>query len=321
MKVAHLYCYGRIDDEINSFSSEKVLTFLSSLDKSVTDIEVHINSNGGNLFTSYCIHDQLINSGKNIHTIAEGVCASAATVVFLSGSKRSITENGRLMIHSPYIPSEVSLGDMRADDFLNAGIELKADENEMAAFYVKKTGMDLTDVKSLMSKDSFIPASEAIELKLATDLAKPVKAYAYYKNTNKIDLMNFKDKMKASLNKVLEMFEEPIAPVATSAKTTDGEIYFDGTLDVGTKVFTDAAMTTPCSDGMISMEDGSTVTVMSGAVTEMQAAASIDDVTSLKAENKTLKAKILELSNQKTETETIAEKTVSELTARLEKIV
>ena len=50
-------------------------------------------------------------------------------------------------------------------------------------------------------------------------------------------------------------------------KTSDGkEIYYEGDLAKGTKVFEDEAMATPLADGTYTMEDGSTVTCVGGEV-------------------------------------------------------
>ena len=54
---------------------------------------VHINSPGGDVNEGFAMHDFLVASGKEIETIIEGQCASIATIVFLAGTTRKITEN------------------------------------------------------------------------------------------------------------------------------------------------------------------------------------------------------------------------------------
>jgi hypothetical protein len=44
----------------------------------------------------------LVNTGKPITTIVEGLCCSIATVIFMAGTERKLTENSRFLIHNPW---------------------------------------------------------------------------------------------------------------------------------------------------------------------------------------------------------------------------
>lgn len=99
--------------------------------------------------------------------------------------------------------------------------------------------------------------------------------------------------------------EQELASVATD----NGELMYDGELEEGTEVFVadGEGNQTPAPDGDYVTEDGKTIKVAEGKVTEIVEAepASEDDVpaedeekTALKAENESLKAEVAELKKQ-----------------------
>ena len=334
MKVAHFYCYGPIN-RTSGISALKVANFIASLPSDCEEIQVHINSRGGHLHEGYSIHDLLQASGKKIVTIAEGLVASVATVIFGAGSERLITPNSQLMTHLPLIVmggEDTQEEVFRSDDLIDLGSEMKMEEDRMIKFYASKTGLSIEQVTPLVSKDTYMSADEAIKLGFATKIAEPLKAVAYLNPTNKNDIMS-KDKKFAELiadaYKVLkgEATIVPVAPiVASSAKTSDGaSMYFEGTLAEGTKVYSDEAMTMPTMDGSYEMEDGSTVVVTSGSVSSIAAKVTADPaVATLTEENATLKAEVEKLKTEvqakmaeKIQMEAEGGKVIAELTEKV----
>ena len=98
--------------------------------------------------------------------------------------------------------------------------------------------------------------------------------------------------------------EQNLASVATD----NGELLYDGELEVGTEVFVADAEgnQTPAPDGDYALENGNVIVVADGKVAEIveskeETAAEDEEVTALKAENESLKAEIAELKKQITE--------------------
>ena len=85
--MASQYGEVNIKDINNQLTNNKEgrMSFLSTL-----------NSMGGDVFEGYAIHDILKASGKKITTQAEGLVASIATVIYLAGDIRLITENSEV---------------------------------------------------------------------------------------------------------------------------------------------------------------------------------------------------------------------------------
>lgn len=62
-------------------------------------IRLHIHSEGGDLCAGLGCMDYIRSLKAHVVTIVEGVCASAATFVFLGGSERIVTPNSYVLIH------------------------------------------------------------------------------------------------------------------------------------------------------------------------------------------------------------------------------
>jgi len=62
-------------------------------------IEVHICSDGGDVFASMASVDRIMNNEVPIHTFCEGVVASGATLLSTAGHQRFITKNSCMLIH------------------------------------------------------------------------------------------------------------------------------------------------------------------------------------------------------------------------------
>ena len=62
-------------------------------------IELHIHSDGGDLYAGISAYDILQKNTIPIHTIIEGEACSAATLLALAGEKRYITEHSMILVH------------------------------------------------------------------------------------------------------------------------------------------------------------------------------------------------------------------------------
>ena len=63
-------------------------------------IKIYINSAGGDLFTAIQFLRVLSESSGNIVVSVEGMCASAATLIFLCGDQYEISEHSMFMFHN-----------------------------------------------------------------------------------------------------------------------------------------------------------------------------------------------------------------------------
>jgi ATP-dependent Clp endopeptidase proteolytic subunit ClpP len=165
-----------IFDSISSFgiSSKKILSILSDFkEKNITEIEVRINSAGGSLFEGFSIFNQLRDFG-NVHTVVDGVAASAASIIALAGSKVSVYKNSYLFIHNPW---SLAVGDH--NDMESASDDLKKFTQTIIDLYKSKTGLSEEELKDFCNKNTFLNSDECLNYGFTDDVIDnyPVKKF------------------------------------------------------------------------------------------------------------------------------------------------
>lgn len=271
-----------------SFQSVKDLLELRPSDDN--EIDLAFNCRGGLTTEGWAIYDLLRQqAGANIKATIEGQCSSMASVILLAAPKenRKAYQNACLWIHNPYV--QWLNGEYReaytADDITRTAEKLTIqaealaeEQKKILAVYVERTGTDAETLQALMDKDSSITAEQAMELGFISEIIAPVTAKnttPSFGATNK----NIKDKMskqtetKASrFDKIMLALKELVgladAPemVALQITAADGSV-LEIDREEGEPQVGDAA--TP--DGSFTMEDGSTIIVEGGVITEITA--------------------------------------------------
>ena len=126
---ADFYVYGDIVDEnkpswLTGEPSETAVDMndlkeeIDSLN-GVTDFNIYINSGGGSVFASSAMVSMLKrfrkNTGAQIHSYIDGLCASAATYLAMVADDINIYKNSIMMIHKPMTFSYGNANDLQHD--------------------------------------------------------------------------------------------------------------------------------------------------------------------------------------------------------------
>jgi ATP-dependent Clp protease protease subunit len=131
-------------------------------------ITVRINSPGGDAFEGVAIFNILRSSGKPVNVFVDGIAASAASIIAMAGDTRVMGAGSMLMIHNAWSSCVGYAEDMRkmADtlDKVSASV---------AETYISRAGVTKAKAKELMDSESWLSASESLELGLATAIAEP----------------------------------------------------------------------------------------------------------------------------------------------------
>ncbi|MEO6521366.1 MAG: head maturation protease, ClpP-related [Mucilaginibacter sp.] len=323
--TAHIYIYGDIVSlQAPSLGQSGAVSLTSVKDaynsnSACDNIVVHIHSNGGSVFEGFAIHDFLVNTHKPITTIVEGLCCSIATVIFMAGTERKLTENSRFLIHNPWGNAE---GD--AAYFRQYANELQNEQSRLLNFYKQQTGASSQILQSYMNAEKMMSPQLAVDLKFATGIIDTVKAMALYRNQlhnpypvtpqNKQHMDKTKktafSQLISGLKNLVKDFNNDASDNIQAANKTlignAGDLYFDGELAVDTAVFTDEALTVPAADGDYEFEDGTTISIASGLVTDLTEAtdgSGTNDTPSGRAVLATLRKKLATLKAEKQELE------------------
>lgn len=84
-----------MDSDVSSHDIKQEIDSLS-----VSDIDVYINSYGGEVAEALAIYTALKRNPAAVHTYCDGFACSAASIVFMAGDTRTMGELGLLMIHN-----------------------------------------------------------------------------------------------------------------------------------------------------------------------------------------------------------------------------
>ncbi len=308
MTEGHIFIQGIIspwrDGSVGEFGEVNIKQVTQQIqDQSDADrLIVHIHSPGGDVDEGFGIHDILVASGKEIETRIEGLCASIATVVFLAGTTRKVTENSDGMIHTPF--GDPGPGD--ADAMQKNANELKKVEKKILDFYVKKTDGDREAIKLMMKEGTWLTAKQLKDLGFATEIISTIKAVARYNFKQKNITMNTKElettidnRFTAFLEKV-GLLKKPRAKALTVTAADGTVLDFGDQIQTIEEIAVDMTATIEgggVPEGDYVMPDGSTLVFVAGAVTEIKPAEEeeTDEMKALKAENEALKQELADL--------------------------
>lgn len=269
--------------------------------------EVTIKSLGGFVNVGFDIYDYLKSIPESVTTIAVDECASIATVIFLAGDKR--IANCPLMIHNPWLGG-VS-GD--ADQLQEAADDVRFEEDRLIKFYADHTGMDKMALDALMKNETYIYPDAAFKLGFTTELPTiKINNKAVYKAVAKLKEDMSKD-TKALMTKMDEFIKSAkqlvggrsqvknLSVADESGKTlvitnADGS-EITGSPAMGNLVSIDGAV---AEGTFVIPEMGITITVVSGAITEVSEAMA---QTELETANKKIEELTAENLAMKTEIE------------------
>jgi ATP-dependent Clp endopeptidase proteolytic subunit ClpP len=231
--------------------------------KGATSLVVHIQSPGGSVAAGFNTYHVLKAAGKHIKTIIEGEAQSIATFIALAGDEIEIRNPSIFMIHNPW--NEIQ-GDA---DSLEAGAsELRNLQRDLAEAYVRKTGIPMEQIQAMMKKETVMSAQQAVQMKFADRIVEPIRAVALGK------LQHMQTKETSALRKALAACAMALGlgPQNVDLQLADGNILqIDGDGDLmGKPALLNGA---PAPDGVYPLQDGRSVTVTGGVVTEVKEAA------------------------------------------------
>ena len=128
---------------------------------------LHIYSPGGDVYAGLSLHDFILEFAKTIpvHTVVEGVAASAATMISVAGSKRFISPTSYMLIH-------------QLSTFLGGNFEQIKDEfdncnklmDRIKQIYVQYTTIPKKQLADILKHDLIFDATECKKYGLVDEI-------------------------------------------------------------------------------------------------------------------------------------------------------
>lgn len=139
----------------------------------VSQINMYVNSPGGEVFDGIAIYNMLKHHPAHIDGVVGGLAASMGSVIFMAANTRSIPENAAIMVHKPW---GIQGGD--AEDMRRYAELLDQVEGSLVQAYVEATGKTAEEIHALLEAETWMFGSEAVEAGFAHKILEPLKAFA-----------------------------------------------------------------------------------------------------------------------------------------------
>ena len=120
------------------------------------DVEIIVNSGGGDLFAGSHIFSELKSYEGNVEAKITGVAASSASIIAMGADTVKMSPTASLMIHNV---SMVASGN--SNDFQHASDTLKTLNKTVANAYMDKTGMSQDELLNMMDDETWLSSDEA----------------------------------------------------------------------------------------------------------------------------------------------------------------
>ena len=167
---ANINIYGDITswawEELGEMSAVNLSKKLEELGD-VSQINVYINSYGGEVAEGLAIYNALKRHKAKVKTVCDGFACSIASVIFMAGDERIMNEASLLMIHNAWTMAVGNSEELRkqADD-------LEKITQASVIAYKAHSELSEEEIKALMDAETWILPDEALEYGFATSVLK-----------------------------------------------------------------------------------------------------------------------------------------------------
>lgn len=164
-KKAEITIYDEIGSGywFDAVSAKQFTQELNALPDSITEIDLRVNSPGGDVFEGFTIYNRLKQHKAKVTTYVDGLAASIASVIALAGDEIVMSEGSFIMIHKAWA---MTAGN--SDDLEQMVDRLLDIDEQLLGIYQRKTKLDRVELRSMITAETWLNADEAIEMGFAT---------------------------------------------------------------------------------------------------------------------------------------------------------
>lgn len=175
-KSADVYIFGNIIGRaLEEFGEQSAVTLTDKIKNlDVDEINVHIDSYGGEVKEAWGMFNALRQHKAKINTYADGFVASAAIFPFLAGDNRYANSVSAFFMHKC-----IGGASGYADDLRKAADDIDFMTETGANAFVDVCGMDKDKVLDLMGAETWLNAEQALEFGIATEIVKENDSSVY----------------------------------------------------------------------------------------------------------------------------------------------
>lgn len=216
--VAQIDIYDEID-WLWGVTSRDFRNELKALPDSVTTIDLHINSPGGDVYEAIAIMNCLRQHDAQVITTVDGYAASSAGFIAVGASdKLIVAENAEIMAHLPWA---IMIGD--ANDMRKMADDLERIGKNIASIFVARAGGSVDEWMEVLTAETWWSAEESVEAGIADEVLKAPKRDGKDSAKNRFDLsvFNHAGRSQAPAPRIPQARNETPQPV--EAEVTNGK--------------------------------------------------------------------------------------------------
>lgn len=166
---ADLYIYGDItsyewdESDVSAWGFKKELEELGE----ISELNVHINSYGGETFQGLAIYNLLKQHKAQINVYVDGIAASSASIIAMAGDKIYMPKTSLMMIHNCWKRAVGNSKELRktADDMDKVAIAYKE-------AYLSKINITEDELDKLLDEETYLTADECIKMGFADEIVE-----------------------------------------------------------------------------------------------------------------------------------------------------
>lgn len=171
--------------------------FREELEQRSGNVTVRINSPGGDVFAGIAVYNMLNEHDGDITVKVDGIAASIASLIAMSGDNILMLPGSMMMVHLPW-----SIVAGNSEDMEREAEALKKVGDSMVPIYVSRSGQTEEKVKELLKAETWMTAEDAVELGFAD---KAIEAKASISDSIKNALSFASDVQNAIMQPVMSM--------------------------------------------------------------------------------------------------------------------
>jgi ATP-dependent Clp endopeptidase proteolytic subunit ClpP len=147
-----IFFHSDVDDD----SVFELVTKLQKMEH-MSKITIFIKSDGGDIYAGLCAMDHIKSSPMEVTTVADGMCASAATLILYGGDTRLMMPNSRILIHQ--LSSEFS---GKFEEFKSEKRNLKSIMKQVRELYENNSEIPEEKLDKYMEEDIYLKSSTCV---------------------------------------------------------------------------------------------------------------------------------------------------------------
>ena len=165
--AADLYIYGDITSHKWDESDTSAWGFKQELEElgEISELNVHINSYGGETFQGLAIYNLLKQHKAQINVYVDGIAASSASIIAMAADKVYMPKTALMMIHNCWLLAIGNAKELRktADDMDKIAVAYKE-------AYLSKINITEEKLDKLLDEETYLTADECIEMGFADEI-------------------------------------------------------------------------------------------------------------------------------------------------------